>query len=67
METESSRSFELAEARHLVESAQKIIARKLRIAEEDAYPILQKESRQRGKSMREIAEAILIADEIIGL
>lgn len=64
VETESSRSFELAEARQLVESAQKLIARKLRIAEEDAYPILQRESRQRRKSMKEIAEAILIADEI---
>jgi uroporphyrinogen-III synthase len=67
VETESSRSFELAEARHQVESAQKIVARKLRISEEDAYPILQRESRQRRKSMKEIAEAILIADEIARL
>jgi uroporphyrinogen-III synthase len=67
VENENSRSFELAEARHLVENAQRILARKLRIAEEDAYPILQRESRQRRKSMREIAEAILITDEIARL
>ena len=67
IESESSRSFELAEARHVVEIAQKIIARKLCISDEDAYPILQRESRQRRKSMKEIAEAILIADEIARL
>ena len=67
VETESSRSFELTEAREMVESAQKIIARKLHIVEQDAYPILQRESRQRRKSMKEIAEAILIADEIARL
>ena len=64
VETETSRSYELSEARRLVETAQRILARNLRISEEDAYPILQRESRQRRKSMKEIAEAILIADEI---
>jgi signal transduction protein with GAF and PtsI domain len=64
VETESSRSFELSEARRLVERAQTVLAGALRISEQDAYPILQRESRQRRKSMKEIAEAILIADEI---
>ncbi len=64
VEVESSRSFELAEARRLVERAQRIVAQRLQISEEDAYPILQRESRQRRKSMREIAESILIAEEI---
>ena len=66
LETESSRLSELSAARQLVETAQKILGRDLRITEEDAYLVLQKESRQRRKSMKEIAEAILIADEILG-
>jgi len=66
LETESSRFSELAEARQLVEKAQKMVGRALGIGEDDAYLLLQKESRQRRKSMKEIAEAILIADEILG-
>jgi signal transduction protein with GAF and PtsI domain len=65
LEAESSRFSELSEARQLVEAAQKTLGRNLRITEEDAYLILQKESRQRRKSMKEIAEAILIVDEIL--
>jgi uroporphyrinogen-III synthase len=66
LETESLRSFELSEARELVESAKKILQRNLQIDEEEAQQTLQRESRERHKSMREIAEAILIADEIAG-
>ena len=40
--------------------------RELDIKEQDAYLALQKESRQRRKSMRESAEAILLHDEIKG-
>jgi uroporphyrinogen-III synthase len=65
-ETENSKSSELAEARQLVESAQKIVGRNLQIPEEDAYQVLQRESRERRKSMKELAEAILLADEIAG-
>jgi signal transduction protein with GAF and PtsI domain len=65
LEAESSRFSELSEARQLVETAQKTLGRNLRITEEDAYMILQKESRQRRKSMKEIAEAILMVDEIL--
>lgn len=66
LETESSKSFELSEARQLVESAKEILRRKLQIDEEEAQLTLQRESRERRKSMKEIAEAILIADEIVG-
>jgi len=65
LETESSRLSELSEARQLVERAQKALSLSLRISEEDAYLVLQKESRQRRRSMKEIAEAILIWDEIL--
>ena len=43
-----------------------ILARILQTNEEDAYLVMQRESRQRRKSMKEIAEAILLADEITG-
>ena len=36
----------------------------LRISEEDAYLMLQKQSRQRRLSMREVAEAIILSEEI---
>jgi uroporphyrinogen-III synthase len=49
----------------LVKTAQEILQRDLRIAEEEAFLVLQRESRDRRKSMKEIAEAILIADEIV--
>jgi GAF domain-containing protein len=64
LDTESSKSVELSEAWQLVESAQKVLGRILRMADEDAYLVLQRESRQRHKSMKEIAEAILLVDEI---
>jgi signal transduction protein with GAF and PtsI domain len=64
LEAEDSKFSELSEARQLVKSAQGILQRDLRIAEEDAFLVLQRESRERRKSMKEIAEAILIADEI---
>jgi uroporphyrinogen-III synthase len=64
LETESSKSFELPEARQLVETAKEILRRNLQMDEEEAQLALQRESRERRKSMKEIAEAILIADEI---
>ncbi len=64
LEAEDSKFSELSEARQLVKSAQEILQRDLGIAEEDASLVLQRESRERRKSMKEIAEAILIADEI---
>lgn len=65
-ETESAKLSELPEARRMVEAAQKIIARHRRTDEAAAGQILQKESRGRGRSMKDIAEAILTADAICG-
>jgi signal transduction protein with GAF and PtsI domain len=64
LEAEDLKLSELSEARRLVKAAQEILQRDLRIAEEDAFLVLQRESRERRKSMKEIAEAILISDEI---
>jgi len=64
LETRNSALSELSEARRLVETANHTLRRNLHVGEEEAHLILQRESRQRRKSMKEIAEAILIADEI---
>jgi signal transduction protein with GAF and PtsI domain len=64
MEAESSKFSELTEARQLVEKAQSVVARNLHASSEDAHAILKAESQRRRKSMKEIAEAIVIADEI---
>jgi signal transduction protein with GAF and PtsI domain len=64
LEAADSKLSELHEARQLVRSAQEILQRDLELAEEEAFLVLQRESRERRKSMKEIAEAILVADEI---
>jgi len=64
MDAESSKMSELSEAVRIVESAKKTLGRNLQISEEAAYLTLQRESRQRRKSMKEIAEAVLMVDEI---
>jgi putative methionine-R-sulfoxide reductase with GAF domain len=66
LESENSRLSDKLETRKLVERAKGVLQRELDIKEQDAYLALQKESRQRRKSMREIAEAILLHDEIKG-
>jgi uroporphyrinogen-III synthase len=52
------------ETRKIVERAKGIMQRDLKISENEAYLTLQRESRQRRKSMREVAEAILLNHEI---
>jgi uroporphyrinogen-III synthase len=64
LEAEDSKLSELSEAREMVRAAQSILQRDLQIAEDDAFVLLQRESRERRKSMKEIAEAVLIAEKI---
>jgi uroporphyrinogen-III synthase len=52
------------ETRKLVDRAKSILQQDLKINEEDAYRAIQQESRQRRKSMREIAEAVVLSDEL---
>ena len=66
LEAESSRSSELSEALEMVERAKAVLRRELHLSVEDAAAMLQRESRQRRKSMKEVSEAILVADEILG-
>ena len=50
--------------RKVVERAKGVMQRELRITEEEAYAMIQKQARQRRKPMKEISEAILLADEL---
>ena len=61
---ESLKLSELLGARKLVQDATSILQRNLGVTEDEAYQMLQKQSRERRKSMREIADAILLAEEI---
>lgn len=64
LETENSVLTNRLETRKLVDRAKGILQRDLNFSEDDAYRNMQRESRQRRKSMREIAEAILLADSL---
>jgi uroporphyrinogen-III synthase len=52
------------EERKLLERAKGILQRDLGLTEEEAYLTIQKHSRQRRKSKREIAEAIMIGEDL---
>ena len=52
------------EVRKLMDRAKGILQRELHLDEEGAYLALQKQSRQKRKAIREIAEAIILTEEI---
>jgi uroporphyrinogen-III synthase len=64
LEAENSELSERLETRKLLDRAKGILQRDLSITEEAAYLMIQKQSRQRRRSKREIAEAILLADDL---
>ena len=64
LETEKSALSDKLEARKVVDRAKGILQRDLRISEEEAYRKLQRESQQRRTSMRDIAESIILNDEL---
>ena len=55
---------EKLEARKVVERAKGILQRDLGISEEQAYLSLQRQSRQRRKAMKEVAEAIILGEDV---
>jgi signal transduction protein with GAF and PtsI domain len=57
---------EQLQTRKLVERAKGILQRDLGLNEEQAYLALQRQSRQKRKAMKEIAEAIILGDEVRG-
>ncbi len=64
LEGEVSNLSEQLETRKLVERAKGILQRSLGIGEQEAFLTLQRQSRQRRKPMKAIAEAILIAEDV---
>jgi K+-sensing histidine kinase KdpD len=52
------------ESRKIVERAKGILQRNLKIGEEEAYRAIQRQSQQSRKSMKEIAETIILNDEL---
>jgi len=64
LESEKSALSGQLEARKLVERAKGILQRELKINEEEAYRTMQRQSQQMRKSMREIAESIILNDDL---
>ena len=54
----------LIETRKLVERAKGILQRDLGLTEEQAYLSIQRQSRQKRKTMKEVAEAIVLSEEV---
>jgi signal transduction protein with GAF and PtsI domain len=64
LESANSELSEQLGTRKALERAKGILQRDLQLTEEEAYLTLQRQSRQRRKSLREVAEAIVLSDEI---
>src|SRR5215217_1806239 len=64
LEMENTQLSERLEARKVLDRAKGILQRDLGITEEEAYLTIQRQSRQRRKSKKEIAEAIVLGDEL---
>jgi uroporphyrinogen-III synthase len=64
LETENLQLSERLESRKLIERAKGLLQRDLGIGEEEAYRTLQRESQQRRKTMKEVAEAIILSDDL---
>src|SRR5467141_3733670 len=62
----NSNLSEQLQTRKVVERAKGILQRDLGLSEEQAYLTLQRQSRQKRKAMKEIAEAIVLSDEVRG-
>jgi uroporphyrinogen-III synthase len=64
LETENVQLSNRLESRKAVERAKGVLQRDLGMSEDEAYRTMQKESRQRRISMQEIAEAILLGEDL---
>jgi len=64
LESAYSELSQQLDTRKVMERAKGILQRDLQVSEEEAYLTLQKQSRQRRKSIREVAEAIVLSEEI---
>jgi uroporphyrinogen-III synthase len=64
LESQNSHLSEKLESRKVIERAKGILQRDLGVSEEQAYLALQRQSRQRRKSMKEVAEAIVLSEDV---
>ena len=64
LEAENSQLSERLEERKVIDRAKGILQREMGLTEEEAYVTIQRQSRQRRKTKKEIAEAIIIGDEV---
>jgi len=64
LETEKTELSDRLETRKLIERAKGVLQRDLKIGETEAYRIMQRESQQRRKSMKELAESIILNDDL---
>jgi uroporphyrinogen-III synthase len=64
LEGENLHLSEKLETRKLVERAKGVLQRELKISEEEAYLMIQRQSRQRRKPMKEIAEAVVLSEDV---
>ena len=64
LEFENTQLSERLETRKILDRAKGILQRDLGLTEEEAYLTIQRQSRQRRKSKKEIAEAIILGDDL---
>jgi signal transduction protein with GAF and PtsI domain len=64
LEVENTQLSERLETRKILDRAKGILQRDLGLSEEEAYLTIQRQSRQRRKSKKEIAEAIILGDDL---
>ncbi|SRR6266545_4590123 len=64
LEKENSELTHRLEVRKLVERAKGILQQDLRIGEEEAYQMLQRQSQQRRLSMKQLAEAVVLSHSV---
>jgi signal transduction protein with GAF and PtsI domain len=64
LETQNTELSQQLETRKIVERAKGILQRDLGLTEEQAYLSIQRQSRQKRKTMKEIAEAIILSEEV---
>jgi len=66
LEDANNNLWEKLQTRKVVERAKGILQRDLGLSEEQAYLALQRQSRQTRKAMKDIAEAIVLSEEVKG-
>jgi FixJ family two-component response regulator len=64
LEGENLELSDRLESRKLIDRAKGILQKELKISEEEAYRTIQRESKKRRKSMKEIAESITLNDDL---